>query len=116
MPVLRQQADVRSERAHVPAMRDQAVRDETPRGQARPVNRKRGSRNGLSGRVAQDMAGRLARVRALWFAVQNDPKATVERVSTEFYFAVGELLEGKSLEALTLRTIDRDRVRAHTEE
>jgi hypothetical protein len=80
------------------------------------VSRKRGSRNGVSSRVAQDAAGRLARVRALWFAVQNDPKATVENVSAEFYFAVGELLEGKSIEAITLRMIDRERVRTHAEE
>lgn len=80
------------------------------------MSRKRGSRNGVSSRVAQDAAGRLARVRALWFAVHNDPRAAVESVSTEFYFAVGELLEGKSLESITLRTIDRERVIAHAEE
>lgn len=111
MPVLRQQADAGDQRTSVPAVRDQAVR-----GKARAVSRKRGSRSGISGRVVQDMAGRLARVRALWFAVQNDPRAAVEDVSTEFYFAVGELLEGKSIEAITLRTIDRARVRAHAEE
>jgi hypothetical protein len=80
------------------------------------VSRKRGSRSGISTRVAQDMAARLARVRALWFAVQNDPKNTVEGVSTEFYFAVGELLEGRAIKAITLRTIDRERVLAHVEE
>lgn len=111
MPVLRQQADVGSQRAAVPAVRDQAVR-----GKARAVSRKRGSRSGISGRVTQDMAGRLARVRALWFAVQNDPNLAVENVSTEFYFAVGELLEGKSIDAITLRAIDRERVRAHAKE
>jgi len=111
MSVLRQQVDAGSQRAAVPAVRDPAVR-----GEARAVSRKRGSRSGISGRVAQDMAGRLARVRALWFAVQNDPKATVEDVASEFYFAVGELLEGKAIDAITLRTIDRERVRAHTEE
>ncbi len=111
MSCLQQQADAGLERAEVPEVRDQTIRNK-----AHTVNRKRGSRSGLSGRVAQDMAGRLARVRALWFAVQNDPKATVENVSTEFYFAVGELLEGKSIESITLRTIDRERVRAHAEE
>ena len=80
------------------------------------MSRKRNSRNGVSSRVAQDAAGRLARVRALWSAVQNDPKTTVENVSAEFYFAVGELLEGKSLESITLRAIDRERVIAHAEE
>jgi hypothetical protein len=111
MPVLRQQPHARSERATVPAMRDQAVR-----GQAAAVSRKRGSRNGVSTRVAQDMAARLHRVRALWFAVQNDPKKSVEDVAAEFYFAVGELLEGRALKQLQLRHIDRDRALAHAEE
>ena len=111
MPVLRQRADERRQRAQMPTVRDQAVR-----GRAGAVNRKRGSRSGVSTRVAQDMAARLARVRALWFAVNNDPRGPAEAFASEFYFAVGELLEGRSIRDLTLRTIDRERILAHVEE
>lgn len=111
MPVLRQPSDPRRERADLPELRDRAVR-----GATKTVSRKRGSRNGISARVAHDMAARLSRVRALWFAVQNDPRQSVEDAAPEFYFAVGELLEGRPLKQLTLRVIDRARVLAHAEE
>lgn len=111
MPVLRESPDPGRQRAALPAVRNQAVR-----GAAKAVNRKRGSRNGISTRVAQDMAARLHRIRALWFAVQNDPSKSVEDVAAEFYFATGELLEGRSIRQLSLRNIDRARVTAHAEE
>lgn len=111
MPVLRDSLDPGRQRADLPAVRDQAVR-----GAPKTVSRKRNSRSGVSARVSHDMAARLGRVRALWFAVQNDPKRSVEDAAPEFYFAVGELLEGRSLKQLTLRVIDRERVIAHTEE
>lgn len=55
-------------------------------------------------------------VRALWLAVHNDPKRSVADLSSEFYFAVGEIMEGRSLHDLPLRNIDRARVVAHAED
>jgi hypothetical protein len=80
------------------------------------MSRRRGSRSGVSVRVANDVAGRLRDIRALWFAVQNDPNKSVTDVAAEFYFAVGEVLEGRTLLSLTLRNIDRERVIAHAKE
>lgn len=91
------------------SMRNQAVR-------VKGVSRRRGSRSGVSVRVANDMAGRLRDIRAVWFAVQNDPTKTVADVAAEFYYAVGEILEGRTLRSLTLRNIDLERVIAHAEE
>jgi hypothetical protein len=111
MPSLWESTDRKRQCTDVPEMRNQTVRNRT-----KTVNRKRGSRNGISARVAHDMASRLKNVRALWFTVQNDPRYSIEDVAAEFYFAVGELLEGKGLSAITLRSIDRLRVLAHAEE
>ncbi len=80
------------------------------------MSRRRGSRSGVSARVANDVAGRLRDIRALWHAVHNDPHKSVEDLAAEFYFAVGDVLEGRTLRALTLHKIDRERVRAHAEE
>jgi hypothetical protein len=52
----------------------------------------------------------------VWCAVQNDPNKTVADVAAEFYYAVGEILEGRTLRSLSLRNIDRERVIAHAEE
>lgn len=109
MPVLRQTSGEKRERTDVSSVRDAPVR-------AKGMSRRRGSRSGVSVRVANDMAGRLRDIRALWVAVQTDPTKTVADVATEFYFAVGEILEGRTLRSLTLRTIDRERVIAHVEE
>lgn len=78
--------------------------------------RRRGGRGGASTRVVADVAGRMRDIRALWFAVHNDPKFSVTDLSPEFYYAVGELLEGRTLHALNLRKIDRVRVAQHAEE
>lgn len=80
------------------------------------MSRRRGGRSGVSVRVANDVAGRLRDIRAVWFAVQNDPNKTVADVAAEFYYAVGEILEGRTLRSLSLRNIDRARVIAHAEE
>lgn len=111
MPVLRQPPGEKRERSEVPPVRDQALR-----GAAQAVSRKRGARSGVSARVVQDMASRFKNARALWFAVNNDPNQSINDLAAEFYFAFGELIEGKSLRALTLRKIDRERVLAHAEE
>ena len=90
-------------------MRNKAVR-------AKTVSRRRGSRSGVSVRVANDVIGRLRDIRAVWCAVQNDPNKTIGDVAAEFYFVVGEILEGRTLRSLSLRNIDRERVNAHVEE
>lgn len=78
--------------------------------------RKRGGRSGVATRVAGDVASRLRDVRALWFAVQNDPNRSVADLAAEFYFAVGEILEGRDIHHVTLRLIDRERAAQHAEE
>lgn len=80
------------------------------------MTRRRGGRTGVSNLVADDMTGRLRNIRALWCAVQNDPNQNVTSVAAEFYYAVGELLEGRTLRTVTLRAIERDRAIAHFEE
>jgi hypothetical protein len=57
-----------------------------------------------------DDAARQRAVRALWLGVQNDPDSPIHDVAVEFYFAVGKLIEGHSLEAIEFRRIDRQRV------
>lgn len=75
-------------------------------------------RPGPGSRVAQDIVRsvsneavrKLATVRALWLAVQNEPGMSVKDLSAEFYYAVGRVLEGKSLHELELHHIDPKRV------
>lgn len=67
-------------------------------------------------RATADVAGRLRDIRALWFAVHNDPKHSVADLAAEYYYAVGEVLEGRPLRTLNLRKIDRERVLQHAEE
>lgn len=73
-------------------------------------------RTGLAAKVTGDVIRRHAGVRALWLAVQNEPEISVQDVAVEFYFAVGELLEGKPLDEVVLRKIDRRRVMQHIKE
>lgn len=74
------------------------------------------ARTGLSTKVTGDVIKRHGGVRALWLAVQNDPEHSVQDTAVEFYYAVGELLEGKSLNEIELRKIDRRRVMQHIKE
>lgn len=67
-------------------------------------------------RAAADVASRLRDIRALWFAVHNDPKHSVTELAPEYYYAVGEILEGRPVRSLNLRKIDRERVLQHAEE
>lgn len=71
------------------------------------------TRTGISTKVTGDVIRRHAGVRALWLAVQNDPELSVQDAAVEFYYTVGELLEGKSLNDIELRKIDRRRVMQH---
>lgn len=99
------------ERSHLPALRNRAFRGRTV-----SAPRRRGGRGGAITRAAADVASRLRDIRALWFAVHNDPKYSVMDLSSEFYYAVGEILEGHPVRGLNLRKIDRDRVSQHAEE
>lgn len=109
MPALRYAVKQEGKRSGVPEVRDQALR-------ARQVTRRRGGRSGISNHVTSDVASRLRDISALWLAVHNDPKKTVADLAAEFYFAVGEVLEGRPLSALSLSNIDRERLKAHAEE
>jgi hypothetical protein len=73
------------------------------------------ARSGVSSRVANEMVARLAVIRALWFAVHNDPGKSIDDLAREFYFAVGEALEGRPLTAIALININRARANAHTD-
>lgn len=72
--------------------------------------------NGASQRVTGEVVGRLRDIRALWFAVMNDPKHSVSDLSAEFYFKVGELIEGKPLAGLTYHQISKERVLEHAKD
>lgn len=109
MPAVRVAAVQNGKRSDVPTVRNGAVR-------AKGMSRRRGSRSGVSVRVANDVAGRLRDIRALWHAVHNDPHKSVEDLAAEFYFAVGDVLEGRTLKNVTLHKINRERVIAHAEE
>jgi len=78
--------------------------------------RKGGSRNGLSLKVTGDIVHRLAGIRALWLAVYNDPDSSVQDVAVEFYHAVGQLLEGRSLTQMEFQKINKEHVLEHVQE
>ncbi len=80
------------------------------------MTKKRTTATGVSQKVSGEITGRLKDIRALWFGVHNDPNHSVEDLASEFYFKVGELLEGKSLRQLTYHSIDKDRVLEHVED
>jgi len=52
---------------------------------------------------------KLKDIRALHIGGYNSPVA-IEKVSTEFFYAVGDVLEGVALEALELKHIDKAEV------
>ncbi len=124
MPLLRQPPDGKRQRPNVSEVRHEAVR-------AKGMSRRRGSRSGVSARVANDVASRLAALRrdisAVWSAVHNDPhkgvacpcnkpECAAKYLSDEFFFIIGDLLEGRPLKSLEFHKIDRERVLAHAEE
>jgi hypothetical protein len=109
MSDLRPTLDEEHQRTDVSQVRNTPIR-------ATRVSRRPGGRSGVSTRVASDVVNRLRDIRAVWFAVHNDPDKAVADVAAEFYFIVGEILEGRPLSALSLRKINRDRVNTHTEE
>ncbi len=123
MPAVRLAVVEDGKRSGVPTMRNQTVR-------AKGMSRRRGSRSGVSVRVANDVASRLRDIRAVWNAVHNDPHKVIacpcnnkecvakhqQYLADEFYFIIGDLLEGRPLKSLEFHKIDRARVLAHAEE
>ncbi len=73
-------------------------------------------KTGLKDKVVGDVIRRHSSIRALWLAIQNDPELTVADAAVEFYYAVGELLEGKGLAQIEYRKIDRKRALQHHKE
>lgn len=67
-------------------------------------------------KVLNDVVKIHTQVRALALAVQTDPDLDPAMLGNEFYYAVLESLEGKTLDNLTLRLIDRERVRRYLKE
>jgi len=78
--------------------------------------RKGGVRSGLSLKVTGDIIRRLSCVRALWLAVYNDPDSSVQDLAVEFYHAIGQLLEGRSLEQMEFQKINKEHVLEHVQE
>jgi len=58
----------------------------------------------------EDVVRRLKNIRDIWLAINNDPNQTVESCATEFFYTVGDLLEGKYVEQLYFHKINKDRV------
>lgn len=80
-------------------------------------NKKRaGATSSANQKVNSEITNRLREIRALWFAVHNDPKHSVEQLAAEFYFKIGDLLEGKNLKQLVYHSIDKERVFEHVED
>jgi hypothetical protein len=73
-------------------------------------------KNGLALKVTGDVINRLLNVRALWFAVYNDPRHSVQDTAVEFFYAVGKLLEGVPVDQLECKKIDLHRVLQHVKE
>ena len=80
------------------------------------MRRPRAGRSGVALRVATDIVSRYQDIRAVWFAVHNDPNQMVGTLSAEFYFIVGQIMEGQPLHAIKFNRIDRARVLTHAEE
>lgn len=72
--------------------------------------------SGTSQRVTGEVVGRLKAIRALYFAVMNDPNYSVADLSAEFYSKIGDVLSGMSLADLTYYRISKTRVLEHAED
>lgn len=74
-------------------------------------------RAGVAQKVQGEVVDRLKNIRALWSAVYNTPGQEVDAgAAMEFYYKIGELLEGKPLDKLVFHHIDRNSVLAHEED
>lgn len=54
----------------------------------------------------QALLEKLKAIRALWITAHNQT-SELEPIATEFFFAIGDLLEGESPENVNLRLIDK---------
>lgn len=60
--------------------------------------------------ASADINRRLRGIRDLWLSVHNDHEKTIGDQAAEFFYKVGELLEGKNLDKLEFKAIDKARV------
>lgn len=72
--------------------------------------------SGVSQRATGEVVGRLKAIRALYFAVMNDPNHSVADLSDEFYSKVGDVLGGMALADLTYYRISKTRVLEHAKD
>jgi len=63
-----------------------------------------------------DVVRRLHLIRCLWLTVHNDPDKTIEDQAVEFFYKIGEILEGKSAVDLEFNRINRKRFLNHLNE
>lgn len=61
-------------------------------------------------RVAREIVDRYRLIRALHTCYYTQLDAEVSQFSTEFFFLVGDVIEGKSIDVSRLRYIDMNRV------
>jgi len=67
-------------------------------------------------RVIREIVDRYQLIRALHTCYYTQLGADVQQFSTEFFFLVGDIIEGKAIDETTLRYIDMDRVRIFIQE
>lgn len=68
------------------------------------------ARKSKPARVAREIVDRYRLIRALHTCYYTQLDANVTQFSTEFFFLVGDVIEGKSIDASRLRYIDMNRV------
>ena len=61
-------------------------------------------------KVAREIVDRYRLIRALHTCYYTQLGAKVDQFATEFFFLVGDVIEGKSIDADRLRFLDMDRV------
>lgn len=61
-------------------------------------------------KATTDVVRRLTQIRAITLAVNNDPDLTADECGAEFFYAILDSLEGKSVAQLNLRKINPDKV------
>jgi hypothetical protein len=67
-------------------------------------------------RLAQEIVDRYQLIRALHTCYYTQLGADVQQFSTEFFFLVGDIIEGKTIDESNLHFIDMDRVRQFIQE
>ena len=67
-------------------------------------------------KVTRELLGRYKLIRAIHTCYYTQLDANVAEFSTEFFYLVGDILEGKPVDESTLRYIDMGRVREFLKE